>query len=113
MGSPYTVLAEVAAQIRSPLEIVAAEMRKAQQAQFKAIAEAAAGPLKTLADLPVGPFVALEGLPRRAPRSAPKRPCTKDEMRRFILQQMTEAKDEAAKAACRQYVLRNRLLVVD
>ncbi len=41
-------------------------------------------------------------------------PCDddRDDMRRFILQQMTEAKDEAAKAAFRRYLLRNRLLVV-
>ena len=64
-------------------------------------------------------FEALGNLPRlmwgdpMAAKPKPERPCTKDEMRLFILQQMIEATDEPAKAACRRYVLRNGLLVVD
>lgn len=95
------------------LDMAWRDIEAAQQKQFAAISEAAWAPLRALADMPVGPFVALDGLPRHAWRPKPERPCTKDEMRQFILQQMIEAKDEPAKDACRRYVLRNGLLVVD
>ena len=96
------------------LDMAYRDIEAMQEEQFAAIAEAARAPLRALADMPIAPFVTLDGLPtRHARRPKSERSCTKDEMRQFILQQMIEAKDEPAKAACRQYVLRNGLLVVD
>ena len=61
--------------------------------------------LDTLPDHVWPVLVELEGAPR------PKKPrLAKDEMRSFIVQQMLDAKDEAALASCARYMLWNGLV---